>query len=440
MHRRFVSLVVRINRFSPPPMTSIFLTSVQRLAAFTLGLMVTTTVAGQEVDPAELFRKYQKSLVSIQSRSSLGSGSYIRVGNTTHIVTNIHVLAQSPSLRINGPDGRQVPLDEMAVSAAQDLAMLEADSGVTAFTLMTDMGKNVKIGDEIMLFTNNGGAGVFAPLQGRVTGIGARLIEIDVGIDAHSSGSPIVHLKTGKVIAIATRLPAERTVQSLLQTEDTTMASNRQFGQRMDLAVDWEKLTVPMFENELRQIDEVQKRTKELALLERSLRRVRFPNETLATGLTEPLRGQALTFARALTTAANDRARTAAAAASAARAAASVGNPLTQASSNPAGDAALRAGRERTSAEAKRAESTYNNLWSQYVNALRQATQSDIAAAKQTARTNRQTGLLDKEAVIRKQLLEQCITALEQLKQREPPMVGRGAAGNGSGIGGEEEP
>lgn len=417
-------------------MNSQFSSFTRKLAAIAALTLTLGVVCAQEVDSAELFRKYQKSLVHIKGRKGLGSGEYVRIGNANQIVTNLHVLAQSPEFTINGSGGRQVALEQVALSAAQDLVMFEADSAVADFGLSTDVSKSVKIGDEVMLFSNNDGAGVFAPLQGRVTGMGARLIEIDVAIDANSSGSPIVHLKTGKVIAVATRVPPERTVQSLLRTgEGEPTGPGRQFGQRLDLTTDWERVSTAQLQGELRLVEAVEKRTKELATLESSLRRVRFPNETLATGLTEPLRGQALTFARTLTSAANDRSRAANAAANAARAAASVGSPLTQASANPAQDASLRAGRDRTAAEAKRAESAYNNLWGQYLAALRTVAQSDIAEAKRGAETKWMAGVLDSETALRKQLLEQCVTALEQLKQRGPPAAGRG----GRGMQGEEE-
>jgi hypothetical protein len=406
-----------------------------RLARMLLGLVVmsfTLAARGQEpeqpLDAGDLFRKYQKALVVIKGRGGSGVGAYVRMGGRNYIVTSEGVLAQHPGFKAYGQDGRQIVLDAVGVDATHNLARLDADNATQGFSLLAEVNKNAKVGDDVLLLSNNGGAGVLAPLQGRILGIGPQLIEVDVVADASSVGGPIIHIKTGKIIGVTFRPEPERSVSTLLRGE-TEQGQQRQFGQRLDLPLSWETLAVTDYENELRQIEAVQKRTRDFALLERNLKRVQFPNASIATGLSEPLRGQTLTFERAIITAASARS-TAVSAANSARSAAPGGSSLTRPSRDLAADAAARAKSAAASTEAARASNTYNNLWGQYLSALRQSAKTDVESARRGVSMPRHGQLLDREAELRSELLDSCTKSLEQMKLRGPPTRGRGERGS----------
>ena len=65
---------------------------------------------------------------------------------------------------------------------------------------------SVKIGDAIVVLGNSGGGGVVTKLEGKLVGIGPDRIEVSAEFIPGNSGSPIIHVPTGKVIGIATYL------------------------------------------------------------------------------------------------------------------------------------------------------------------------------------------------------------------------------------------
>jgi hypothetical protein len=84
---------------------------------------------------------------------------------------------------------------------------------------------------------NSLGSDVVTEIPGKVTGVGPDLIEVDAKFVHGNSGSPIVHVKTGKVLAIATFVVA-RKLSSL--DRDSNFDEIRRFGFRLDNATAWE--------------------------------------------------------------------------------------------------------------------------------------------------------------------------------------------------------
>ena len=71
---------------------------------------------------------------------------------------------------------------------------------------MDHVDENASIDDDVVVLGNAEGGGVINTIKGKIVGVGPNLVEVDAAFVPGNSGSPIIHLKTGKVIGVATYL------------------------------------------------------------------------------------------------------------------------------------------------------------------------------------------------------------------------------------------
>jgi S1-C subfamily serine protease len=124
---------------------------------------------------------------------------------------------------------------------------------------MKDVGTNVSIGDEVVALGNAEGEGVVNTLYGKVVGIGPNLLEVDAPVVPGNSGSPIIHLKTGKVIGVATYVRFEG--MGIFFGGSETV---RRFAYRLDSVKTWQAVDLPEFRKEEALIEALGKRTDQI--------------------------------------------------------------------------------------------------------------------------------------------------------------------------------
>jgi len=116
---------------------------------------------------------------------------------------------------------------------------------------------------------NSQGSDVVTVIPGKVTGMGPALVEVDAPFVQGNSGSPIIHVKTGKLIGIAT-FAVVRKVDSL--SKDSQFASGvRRFGYRLDMVRLWEHPSAWQFNAEAAKTKAVRKKTEYLFYLGRDI-------------------------------------------------------------------------------------------------------------------------------------------------------------------------
>jgi hypothetical protein len=118
---------------------------------------------------------------------------------------------------------------------------------------MTGIDETVKIGDPILIPGNAEGAGVVKAIEGKVVGIGPDLIEVDAPFVKGNSGSPIIHLPTGKVLGVATYY-TERKVSN---GKDGVKTEIRRFGYRLDSVTTWEPINWQLFYAQAAQVAKI---------------------------------------------------------------------------------------------------------------------------------------------------------------------------------------
>jgi hypothetical protein len=114
----------------------------------------------------------------------------------------------------------------------------------------------------VVVLGNAEGQGVINTITGKIVGIGPDRIEIDAPIVHGNSGSPIIHLKSGKVIGVATYL----WIKNYDTTTNEKMAKPvvRRFGYRIDNVKSWQAVDWRSFSAQAAEMEKIQTLTADL--------------------------------------------------------------------------------------------------------------------------------------------------------------------------------
>jgi hypothetical protein len=215
------------------------------------------------------FQKYGRFLLIADGAEGKASGSLVRYQGKVRLVTNAHVLSDIPDARFSQIDSREVPTGPFSFANGADLAVADQTSCTEGLELMTDVDKEVSVGDDVVVLGNSQGSDVVTVIPGKVTGLGPQLVEVDAKFVQGNSGSPIIHVKTGKLIGIAT-FATVRNVD-LLSKDSQFDSGVRRFGYRLDTVQSWEQPTAGQFAAEAKTVKAVRKKTEYLYYLGRDL-------------------------------------------------------------------------------------------------------------------------------------------------------------------------
>ena len=151
----------------------------------------------------------------------------------------------------------------MAASAVgHDIFRMQLGPGGTPFEVMLKVDENAAIDDEVVVLGNSEGAGVINTIKGRIVGIGPQLVEVDAPFQPGNSGSPIVHLKTGKVIGVATYLTIKKYDAATKEVLKAPVI--RRFGYRLDSVKTWQPVNWPAFYAQAAEVQAIETLTGDL--------------------------------------------------------------------------------------------------------------------------------------------------------------------------------
>src|SRR5204863_3580947 len=115
---------------------------------------------------------------------------------------------------------------------------------------------------EVVVLGNAEGAGVINPIKGRIVGLGPNLVEVDAPFQPGNSGSPIIHLKTGKVIGVATYLTIRKYDSATKEAIKEPIV--RRFGYRLDSVKQWQPVNWQTFYAQATEMETIEKLTNDL--------------------------------------------------------------------------------------------------------------------------------------------------------------------------------
>jgi hypothetical protein len=242
--------------------------------------------ASQEVATAvaNLIKTYRGSLVFATSQADAGSGFLATYAKGNFLFTNTHVAAGARGSPFKTLDGGKVSISGASSAVGHDIFLLQTTSTARPFEIMTEVDQQAAIGDDIVVLDNLEGVGPVDPIMGKIVGVGPNIVEVDAPFVTGNSGSPIVHVKSGKVIGVAAYLTVKKfdpSTKDLLATPEI-----RRFGYRLDSVKSWQPVNWATFWAQAQEMEAIEKLTTELVKFVSDVRK----NHKLSPGLqTNPI-------------------------------------------------------------------------------------------------------------------------------------------------------
>ena len=209
----------------------------------------------------QLTKEFSNSLVFVEGKAGAGSGFVCSIGGKKFVVTNQHVVAGNPGAKFTLLDRSAIETGQAAAAVGHDIMTFALLSDTQAMEVVTEVEKNATIGDDVSVLGNSGGDRVIAPIAGKLLGIGPDRVEVSAEFVTGNSGSPIVHVKSGKVIAIATYATVRR-IDSITGRPKEPPEVKR-FGFRLDSVKKWEPVAWPAYTSEFQTLEKVEARTND---------------------------------------------------------------------------------------------------------------------------------------------------------------------------------
>jgi len=209
-----------------------------------------------------LIQTYHDSLVFVTGTGGSGSGFIATIGKASYLVTNVHVAAEIRDAAFKTLDGVAVQGGAPSMAIGEDIFCMALPSAAKPLEVMQGVDTNAAIGDDVVVLGNADGQGVVNTIIGKIVGIGPNLVEVDAPFVPGNSGSPIIHLKTGKVIGVATYTvtnPYDLTTGQALKQPVV-----RRFGYRLDSVKGWQAVTWPAFDVQAARMDAITGLTDDL--------------------------------------------------------------------------------------------------------------------------------------------------------------------------------
>ena len=185
-------------------------------------------------------------LYIVEGAEGSGSAFVCMIQGKRYLWTNQHVISGNANAKFTGLAQNEIKVGAVRAAVGHDIMAYEVAEEVPTFEMTMDFADTVTVGDEVVVLGNTEGARVIKPLRGRVLGIGPNLVEVSSKFLPGNSGSPIVHLKSGKVIGIAT-YAVVRSVNSLTGQKEPSI---RRFGYRLDSVTEWQNVNAPLYQAE----------------------------------------------------------------------------------------------------------------------------------------------------------------------------------------------
>ena len=212
---------------------------------------------------SEIVRANSNNLVFVTGKEGAGSGFIANFGGGSYLFTNAHVAAGINDANFKTLGGTVVKGDAASVAVGHDIFCYAlAAGGTKPLEIMQSVDENARIGDDVVVLGNAEGSGVVNTIMGKIVGIGPNLVEIDAQFVPGNSGSPIIHLKSGKVIGVATYTVTRKydaTTHEKMATPEV-----RRYGYRIDSVKNWQPVNWRTFYAEADAMEKVHTLTRDL--------------------------------------------------------------------------------------------------------------------------------------------------------------------------------
>jgi len=204
---------------------------------------------------SDIIKAHHDSLVFVTGTQGAGSGFIAAIGTSDFLITNVHVTAGLHDAAFKTLDGIPIQGGAPSLAVGEDIFCMARPPGGAPFEIMQNVDSNATIGDWVVVLGNAEGAGVVNTIIGRIVGIGPNLVEVDAPFVPGNSGSPIIHLNTGKVIGVATYALIDQ--YDLATDQKLKRPRIRRFGYRLDTVKGWQPVNWQAFNAQADRMDNI---------------------------------------------------------------------------------------------------------------------------------------------------------------------------------------
>ncbi|HVM46451.1 MAG TPA: serine protease [Candidatus Acidoferrum sp.] len=247
------------------------------IPALACGLLAPTSTGGADASAGnelsaeskahatQLVQDYRDGLVLVEGDDGRASGFIADVKGRKYLVTNAHVLADIKKPHFKLLDNSSLKLGPAMVAVGHDIIMVNVIEGGKGIPTVPFGEAVPHFGDGVVVPGNAGGERVVNPLYGTLVGIGTDRLEFSAPIEPGSSGSPIIHIGSGKVVGVATYLKIKPSLPGF-GTNATSEPTVRHFGYRLDTVQRWEGIDWTRFRAEAGQMSRIENTGDELVM------------------------------------------------------------------------------------------------------------------------------------------------------------------------------
>ena len=219
--------------------------------------------------PAPDFASFNSALVVAEGDKKSGSGLIINSKDSPRLVIPLTVLSGNSTLVIHYADGTTFTPQTILLSKDSELlGSIPLTGKPHGVDLLPDIDQNVASGDQVVVLPSLTGTRVGGLIRGRIDSVAPQSISLKSSIDGANLGSPVIHLKSGKILGIAG-------YSHEIASEDTGEDSSRLLGTdnrlvyRLDGLNNWQPVGWTDFAREGLALAPIQQRTNRMmALLE----------------------------------------------------------------------------------------------------------------------------------------------------------------------------
>lgn len=216
-------------------------------------------------EASDLVKTYRNSLVFVSGTNGAGSGFLASYSNASFLFTNAHVAAGVKGAGFKTLNGDEVQVGPSSAAVGHDIVLMKATPIGKPFEIMQGVDKEASIGDAVVVLGNAEGAGVVNTIMGHIVGIGPNLVEVDAPFVPGNSGSPIIHIKSGKVVGVATYVMINK--MDPVTKKPLASPKLRRFGYRIDSVKAWQPINWPAFAAQATTMENIEAMTKDLIKL-----------------------------------------------------------------------------------------------------------------------------------------------------------------------------
>jgi hypothetical protein len=169
---------------------------------------VTPVAPPPDAPPPTLTNEQINAVVTIKGDNAKGTGFLMRSPDGTFVVTHLHLLAANPNVKIFTNSGTQIIPLSLKGAVDRDLAMFTIQDDRLSYlpfpTDAADSANSVKAGDRLIIPDIGQQTDVPPGKPGKVIRAGPERIDFDNAMGPGGSGAPVIHVKSGTVLALVT--------------------------------------------------------------------------------------------------------------------------------------------------------------------------------------------------------------------------------------------